>query len=430
MAKTKQAQKKNQEPPQEPPQDPLEKLVWKTVKRKVNDLVPHEKNPRTISDAGMKALQRSLEKFNLAEVPAANLDNTLLAGHRKMKAMQLLGRGGEMVDVRVPNRQLSEAEAKEYMVISNTHAGEWDFQILDMEFKDMDFAEIVFEIAGFDDFLSKKKKASEKQAAEDGFEASDVEAVKTDIVEADIFEIGKHRLLCGNAELKEDVQKLLQGTKPILMVTDVPYGVNYDPMWRHRAGVNNSNRTGQIKNDNKMDWRKAYEIFPGNVAYIWHADKQSRILQEGLETSGFDIVCQVIWAKQQMVFGRGDYHWKHEPCMYAVRKKAKHNWQGDRSQTTLWEIDNLLSKRDADSKTEHSNQKPVECMARPIRNNTSEKDAVYDPFVGSGTTMVACEQMSRTAFCMDLDPRWCQLTIDRMRRLNPKLVIKKNGKPL
>ena len=190
----------------------------------------------------------------------------------------------------------------------------------------------------------------------------------------DIWLLGRHRLICGDCTDAELVGRLLDGAKPNLMVTDPPYGVKYDPTWRHRSGINKSSRTGKVRNDQQADWRAAWALFSGRIAYVWHGALHATSVAESLSACGFDIRSQIIWAKERLVIGRGDYHWQHEPCWYAVRDKG--NWIGDRKQTTLWSIAN----RNQDAETVHGTQKPVECMRRPILNNSESGDAVYDPF--------------------------------------------------
>jgi DNA modification methylase len=182
----------------------------------------------------------------------------------------------------------------------------------------------------------------------------------------DLWLCGQHRLLRGDSTNAEDVARLLGERKPILMVTDPPYGVGYDPEWRKRAGVNNSDRMGTVSNDDRADWREAWALFPGDVAYVWHGALHAATVAASLEASGFEIRSQVIWAKPSLIIGRGHYHWQHEPCWYAVRQTG--HWNGDRKQSTLWQIEN----RNQDAKTIHSTQKPMECMRRPILNHTRE----------------------------------------------------------
>ena len=151
----------------------------------------------------------------------------------------------------------------------------------------------------------------------------------------------------------------------MLMVTDPPYGVEYDPKWRARAGVNtNTRKMGKVKNDDRANWKDAWALFPGEIVYVWHAGRRTSEVQRSLEDCGFEIVSQIIWAKDRFALSRGDYHWQHEPCWYAVKKGSKHQWCGARNQSTLWSI-----KAREDGGHGHGTQKPVECMRRPIENN-------------------------------------------------------------
>jgi DNA modification methylase len=233
--------------------------------------------------------------------------------------------------------------------------------------------------------------------------------------------LGRHRLLCGDATSAADVARLLDGARPHLMVTDPPYGVDYDPAWRNEAGVSTTLRTGRVANDDRADWREAWALFPGNVAYVWHAGVHARTVIESLEAAGFAIRSQIVWAKPRLVLGRGDYHWQHEPCFYAVRKGATGHWQSARDQTTLWQI--AMVGAEDDTETVHGTQKPLECMRRPIVNNSAAGDAVYDPFLGSGTTLIAAEFTGRVCVAMEIDPRYCDVTIERWQRLTGSAAI-------
>lgn len=218
-----------------------------------------------------------------------------------------------------------------------------------------------------------------------------------------------HRIICGDSTNAEVVDALLEGVKPHLMVTDPPYGVEYDPSWRNQAGAAKTKRTGKVLNDDRADWREAWALFPGDVAYIWHGALHAATVAESLAAAGFAIRSQIIWAKDRLVLSRGDYHWQHEPCWYAVRAKGKGHWAGDRKQTTLWQIAN----RDQDADTVHGTQKPVECMKRPIENNSEPGDAVYEPFSGSGTTIIAAEMTGRRCFAVELNPAYVDVAIKR-----------------
>ena len=162
-------------------------------------------------------------------------------------------------------------------------------------------------------------------------------------------------------------------------------------------------------NDNKADWRDAWALFPGDVAYVWHSGLHAREVIESLELFEFEIRSQIIWAKPSLLMSRGHYHWQHEPCLYAVRKGATGHWVGDRKQSTLWQISNI----NQDSDTEHGTQKPVECMRRPIENNSSPGQAVYEPFSGSGTTIIAAEQTGRACYAVEISPAYVDMAVIR-----------------
>jgi DNA modification methylase len=214
------------------------------------------------------------------------------------------------------------------------------------------------------------------------------------------------------------VSAVLAGARPQLMVTDPPYGVGYDPEWRHRRGVNNSARKGKILNDEIADWTPAWSLFPGEIAYIWHGALRSSIVAESLFKSGFAIRAQIIWAKERLVMSQGDYHWQHEPCWYAVRKKG--HWTGDRKQTTLWTI----PSGSQDAETRHATQKPVECMRRPMLNNSSPGQAIYEPFLGSGTTLIAAQSCQRVCLGIEIDPLFIDLAVRRWQTFTGEQAIR------
>ena len=208
------------------------------------------------------------------------------------------------------------------------------------------------------------------------------------------------------------VAKVLEDVKPHLMVTDPPYGVSYQPKWRNRVQRSDGTKVsalavGEVHNDHQADWREAWELFPGDVAYVWHAALHTTTAASSLEAAGFIIRAQIIWDKTRLVISRGDYHWQHEPAWYAVRKGKTGHWAGDRKQTTIWSISHLKSE------TGHGTQKPVECMKRPIENNSSPGQAIYEPFSGSGTTIIAAEMTSRACFAIELAPAYVDVAIKR-----------------
>lgn len=377
-------------------------------------------NPRTIKDEKFAQLVRSIRDFpQMLEIRpiVVNKQMEVLGGNMRLRACIEAGLT-EVPIIRAEN--LTDDQQREFIIKDNLGFGEWDWDALANEWDAAELADWGLDVPDF-------AAGGKPDVQEDDYEVPD--EIETDIVSGDLFEIGPHRLLCGDSTKAEDVARLIGEKEPYLMVTDPPYGVIYDPTWRHKAGINNSSRTGKVANDDKADWRETWALSPSAVAYIWHGGKHTATVQESLEASGFEIRAQIIWNKQQMVFSRGDYHWKHEPCWYAVKKGFKGNWAGDRKQTTIWDIESILQsskKNQEDDAQVHGTQKPVECMARPIRNHDGD---VYDPFLGSGTTMVAAHQLNRKCYGMEIDPKYCQVIVDRMMKLDPTIEIKKNGEP-
>ena len=239
----------------------------------------------------------------------------------------------------------------------------------------------------------------------------------TAIQRGDLFALGQHRLLCGDSTNAADVARVLGGTHPLLMVTDPPYGVEYDPAWRARAGVNlNTEKLGVVTNDDRADWTEAWRLFPGDVAYVWHGGLKASIVQTSLEQAGFLVRAQIIWAKDRLALSRGDYHWQHEPCWYAVRDGGTGHRTDDRTQSTLWTI----PARD-DHGHGHGTQKPVECMRRPMQNHRASD--VYDPFAGSGTALIAAEQLGRRCVAIEIEPRYVQVAIDRWEAFTGRTAV-------
>lgn len=236
---------------------------------------------------------------------------------------------------------------------------------------------------------------------------------------------GNHRLICGDSTNPKDVARVLDGTKPHLMVTDPPYGVAYSANWREKR-LGGERASGTVRNDSRADWTKAWMLFPGDVAYVWHAASHVVKVYNSLENSGFVIRNQIIWVKNRIALSQGHYHWQHEPCAYAVRKGATAHWCIDRFKTkeeghgwqsTVWEVAHRRSE------TGHSTQKPLECMARPIRNNSQEGDSVYEPFCGSGTTIVAAESLRRRCYAIEIDSRYVYITLLRYQQETGKTVF-------
>jgi len=301
---------------------------------------------------------------------------------------------------------LSEAQRRAYILADNRLAEQagWDREMLALEVGELgdlgiDLAGLGFEAGEIDALL--------KDAADPREEATPEVPTEPVSHPGDLWVLGAHRLLCGDATDGDVVARLFGDIRPHLMVTDPPYGVAYDPAWRNETGTSRTKRTGKVMNDDRADWRDAWALFPGDVAYVWHGALHAATVAESLVASGFDIRAQIVWAKERLLLSRGHYHWQHEPCWYAVRGKG--HWSGDRTQSTLWSIPN----RDQDAETVHGTQKPVECMRRPILNNSSRGQAVYEPFCGSGTTIIAAETTGRACLAIELDPGYVDVAVRR-----------------
>lgn len=226
----------------------------------------------------------------------------------------------------------------------------------------------------------------------------------------DLWRLGNHRLICGDATDQNTVKLLLDGAVPHLMVTDQPYGVNYDPGWREKIADRSQRRNtaiGKVENDDVADWRAAWALFPGDVAYVWHSSLQGNRVQASLEASRFVMRAQIIWDKGRPNISRGNYHWQHEACLYMVRRNKTGHWNGGYRQSTVWPITHRRSR------TGHSTEKPLQAMQRPIENNSRPGDAVYDPFLGSGTTLIAAELLDRVCYAVEINPLYVDAAVRR-----------------
>ncbi|WP_434619947.1 site-specific DNA-methyltransferase [Tabrizicola sp. M-4] len=391
--------------------------------RAVEALVPYARNARTHSEAQVARLAGSIREYGFTNPVLVDGENGIIAGHGRVMAARQLGL------TRVPVIELAhltEAQKRAYILADNRLAEEagWDKDLLAIEVADLAALGVDLDGIGFDarevDALLRRGDADPE---EDRIPEVPAEPVSRP---GDLWQLGPHRLLCGDATKSADVTRLLGGVRPHLMVTDPPYGVAYDPDWRNRAGLSETKRTGKVMNDHRADWREAWALFPGDVAYVWHGALHATTVAESLMACGFEMRAQIVWAKERLVLSRGDYHWQHEPCWYAVRRKGKGHWSGDRSQTTLWAI----GSRDQDAATIHGTQKPVECMRRPILNNSSAGQAIYEPFSGSGTTLIAAEATGRSCLAMELDPAYVDVAVLRWQAFtSEEAVLEGEGRP-
>lgn len=393
-------------------------------KMKVSQIKSNPTNPRIIKDDKFKKLVESLRSFpEMMEkrpmVCVTDVDGKMfpLGGNMRLRAIQELGMK-EIPDTWVTLADdWTEEKRKEFTIKDNASFGEWNWDDLANEWDaDLlsDWGVDVSNLGGV-----------ELDAEEDDFDVPEG-GIETDIVLGDLFEIGEHRLLCGDSTQTDTFEKLFAGQMADLVVTDPPYNVAYEGKTKEKLTIDNDKQSDGDFYQFLYDFYTALGSYTkaGGAWYVWHADSEGANFRLAMKNAGIMVKQCLIWVKQTMVMGRQDYQWKHEPCLYGWKEGAAHGWYSDRKQTTVLEFDR--PQRNA----EHPTMKPITLFAYQIGNSSKQGDIVADGFGGSGTTMVACHQMQRKAYLVEFDPKYCQVIIDRMRKLDPTLVIKRNGVPL
>jgi DNA modification methylase len=400
----------------------------KVEKWPIERLIPYARNSRTHSDEQVAQIAASIREWGWTTPVLVDEAGMIIAGHGRIMAARKLGLA--QVPVMVAEGW-SEPQKRAYVLADNQlamNAG-WDMDLLKLEMQELQALDFDLDLLGFDEKALSNILAQENEGLTDPDATPEVP--ETPVTQpGDIWVLGKHRIACGSSTDAHTVEALLAGVKPHLMVTDPPYGVEYDANWRNEA-VRSTGKAiggravGKVLNDDKADWREAWALFPGDVAYVWHAGLYAATVAESLAACDLLPRSQIIWAKQQFAIGRGDYHWQHEPCWYAVRKGKPGHYDGGRKQSTLWEI-----AKPQKSETGHSTQKPVECMKRPIENNSSPGQAVYEPFSGSGTTIIAGEMTGRCVYAIELNPAYVDVAIKRWQDFTgQKAVLESTGEP-
>ena len=378
-------------------------------------LKPYERNPRK-NDQAVDRMVQSIQEFGFTVPVLARSTGEVVDGHLRLKAALRLALREVPV---ILCDSWTEAQVKAFRLLVNRSVAwaEWDVEALAAEFADLKAMEFDLGKTGFDT----------REIDQFTLQANPAEDEVPPVPEApvtragDLWLMGGHRLRCGDATNAGDVLAALGDSVPFLMVTDPPYGLDYDPTWRDGVGeFQDPVMRGQVESDDQNDWRAAYRLFLGDVAYVWHAGIFAGEVAAGLRPD-FDIRGQIIWRKQHFAFGRGAYHWGHEPCWYAVRHGRSAHWRGDRKQSTVWDVANMNPMGGNDEeRTGHGTQKPVEVMRRPILNHTQPGEAVYDPFLGSGTTLIAAELTERRCFGLEIDPAYVDVSVIRWQTLTGK----------
>lgn len=381
-------------------------------------LKPIPTNPRRHSRANIAKIAASIRTYGWTTPVLVTDGLEVIAGHGRLLAAAQLGQT-EIPCIRLSHLTPELVEA--YRIADNRLAldSEWDDQLLTEAIRRLaaepsfDLTVTGFDKAEIEDFLFIQGSGL---TGDDDVPPAEAEVVSSG---GDIWQLGGHRLMCGDCTSPVAVSRLLEGAAPVIMVTDPPYGVQYDATWRSESRLNRSvskRENAAVLNDDRADWREAWSLFHGAIAYVWHSGIHGPRVAESLLVTGLELRSQICWVKDRITIGRGHYHWQHEGCWYAVRRGSTAHWEGGRDQSTVWEFRNLNfeANNTAEDTTEgHSTQKPTECMRRPLANHTRKGELAYDPFMGSGTTLIAAESLGRRAYGLEINPAYVDIAIRR-----------------
>lgn len=403
--------------------------VLEVVMMPVDRPIDYADNHKAHTPETIGKLCKLIEEFGFTNPVLIDENEIILAGHRRRAAASRVGLG-DIPTIKITG--LSDAQKMAMRIADNRSA----------EDSDTDTAKLIAELRKLDEmgYDLSLTAHDEDELVKLLHTANEGEGDADDVPDAplhpvavlgDIWELGGHRIACGSSTDADTVAAVLGGVKPHLMVTDPPYGVKYDPGFRDKATSSFAKRgTGKVENDDNAIWTEAWALFPGDVAYVWHAGLYASEVDFSLRKVGFEVKSQIIWKKQHYALGGSDYHWQHEAAWYVVRGKAKsHHWGGDRTQSTMWDVPTLNpvgrkgGEKAGDEKTGHGTQKPVELFARAIRNNSSPGQAVYEPFSGSGTCIIAAEREGRVCYAIELSPAYVDVAITRWEKFAGKTAI-------
>lgn len=372
------------------------------VKKKIKDIHPYENNPRK-NDSAVDAVVESIKQCGYIAPIIVDENGTILAGHTRYKALRKL-RMSEC-DVAVASG-LSEEQKRKYRLLDNktNELAEWDFGLLKGELSDLDFGDLDID-------WGVPESNDQFDVSEDDYDVEPPKEPKSKI--GQVYKLGRHRLMCGDSTSSDDVHLLVGGAQMDMLLTDPPYGVEYTGKTKDALKIENDNKSDEafIEFLTKAFANADSVMKPGSVFYVWHADSKAYVFRMACHTIGWEVRQVLIWVKNSMVLGRQDYQWRHEPCLYGWKNGAGHLWASDRKQTTVLEFDRPT--RNAD----HPTMKPVKLFDYQMCNNTKGGDCVLDLFAGSGTTLIAAEQNGRTAYCMEYDPRYVDVIINRWEKL-------------
>lgn len=374
----------------------------------VDKLIPYVNNARTHSKEQINKLRASIREFGFINPVIIDRDYNVIAGHGRILASQEEG-----ID-KVPCvfvDYLTDAQKKAYIIADNRMAldADWDEELLKIEIESLKDEDFDLSFTGFDEseLLDLFGDDSKGKVEDDNFDLSSALEKASFVEKGDVWTVGKHRLMCGDATSKEDVQTLMGDTKGNLILTDPPYGVSF----KSSSGLTIENDS--MKNDEFYNFllsafkNMADHLEKGGSAYVFHADTEGLNFRKAFVDSGFHLAGCCIWVKNSLVLGRSDYQWQHEPVLYGFMQNGKHRWYSDRKQTTIWNFDKPKKN------SNHPTSKPLDLLSYPISNSTQENAVVIDTFGGSGSTLMACEKMNRICYTMELDEKYASVILRR-----------------
>jgi site-specific DNA-methyltransferase (adenine-specific) len=394
------------------------KLEW----RSVSTLIPYARNSRTHSDEQIAQIAASIKEFGWTNPILIDGENGIIAGHGRLSAARKLGH--EEVPV-IELKDLTETQRKAYIIADNRlalNAG-WDNEMLTIELNDLLADNFALDILGFDPKeLNALLEPEVVVGLTDEDDAPEIpEVPKTKL--GDIYQLGKHRVMCGDSCSIHDMEKLCGGQLVDMWLTDPPYNVAYEGKTKDALKIQNDSMGDEQFRQFLRDAYVTADLVmkQGAVFYIWHADSEGYNFRGAAQDAGWKVRQCLIWKKSSMVMGRQDYHWKHEPCLYGWKEGAGHLWATDRKQTTILEFE-----RPSRSK-EHPTMKPVALFEYQMLNNTKGGDIVLDSFGGSGTTLLAAEKHGRHGYLMELDPKYCDVIVKRWEDFTGKKAMLVNA---
>nr|DAL39096.1 MAG TPA_asm: adenine specific DNA methyltransferase [Caudoviricetes sp.] len=374
----------------------------------IDKLVPYARNARTHSKEQIAQLRASLREFGFVSPAVIDSKYNILVGHGRVQAAR--EEGYKTVPC-VFAENLTDAQKRAYILADNQlalNAG-WDEEMLSVELSDLKDESFDLSLLGFDDKDLEKLMAGpdDSGAEDDDFDLSAALEKASFVEKGDLWTVGKHRLLCGDATSPEDVERLMGGKTANLILTDPPYGVSF------KASDGLTIENDSLKGDDFYKFllsaftNMAAHLEKGGAAYVFHADTEGLNFRKAFIDAGFHLAGVCIWVKNSLVLGRSDYQWQHEPILYGFLQNGKHPWYSDRKQTTIWNFNKPKRNKD------HPTSKPLDLLSYPIKNSSQENAIVLDTFGGSGSTMMACEQMNRICYMSELDPKYASVILRR-----------------